>query len=195
MPRGKVVRGARTTRQEILAVATKRFAAASYDDVSLRDIAGDVGVDVAYVHRSFGSKEQLFREVLNTHRVENILSGVNVEEIPALLAKRTIERERPEDASEPDPVLIMIHSLASVTAGRLVGEVLQSDFIEPLREKIGDASPFRASLVMSMLIGFSILRNLLQLSAATNLDPALAEEMTANAIEGILNRVIADGAG
>ena len=35
-----------------------------YSDTSLRDIAAAAGVDVAYVHRAFGSKAEIFRQAL-----------------------------------------------------------------------------------------------------------------------------------
>ena len=59
---------AMTTRGEILCAARRRFLAESYENVGLRDIAGDVGVDVALVGRYFGSKDALFREVLQRRK-------------------------------------------------------------------------------------------------------------------------------
>ncbi len=53
-----------TTRDRILKAAILRFSTHSYDHTGLRDIAADVGVDMAYVHRSFGSKEKLFYEAV-----------------------------------------------------------------------------------------------------------------------------------
>ncbi|MFD2029186.1 hypothetical protein ACFSKM_00400 [Ancylobacter dichloromethanicus] len=69
----------------------------------------------------------------------------------------------------------------------MVGEWLQTDFIEPLHRKIGDSTSSRASMIMSLLIGFSILRNLIQISAATEIDSAQAEMLIARAIEGIMS--------
>ncbi|WLS00682.1 TetR/AcrR family transcriptional regulator [Shinella sumterensis] len=54
-----------TTRERILKAAMLRFSTHSYEETGLRDIAADVGVDMAYVHRSFGSKEKLFREAVD----------------------------------------------------------------------------------------------------------------------------------
>jgi len=55
---------ARDTRERILEAAIRQFSRRSYEQTGLRDIATDVGVDVAYVHRCFGSKENLFAEAL-----------------------------------------------------------------------------------------------------------------------------------
>lgn len=187
MQRRNVVRGEGTTRQTILAAATERFASASYDDVSLRDLAADVGVDVAYVHRSFGSKERLFREVLELRRVDSQFLNVGIDTLAMYLARGVIERPHIKGHQQTDPLMILIYSLTSTKAGAIVGEWLQTDFIEPLRRKIGDSTPSRASMIMSLLIGFSILRNLLKLSAPTEIDSAQAEMLIAHAIEGIMS--------
>jgi AcrR family transcriptional regulator len=44
------------TRDRILNAAMERFSRTSYEQTGLRDIAADVGVDVAYVHRCFARK-------------------------------------------------------------------------------------------------------------------------------------------
>src|SRR5262245_54451976 len=72
--RGK--RSGETTRQRILKAAVARFAKSSYEEVKLRDIASDVGVDVAYVCRSFGSKQQLLVKVFDAtaHSAQSLLA-------------------------------------------------------------------------------------------------------------------------
>ena len=59
-------RNAEATRAAIHDAAMERFSRESYDDVGMRDIAGDVGVDAALVSRYFGSKEDLFASVLDS---------------------------------------------------------------------------------------------------------------------------------
>lgn len=53
------------TRGRILEVASSLFARKSFDGVSMRSIAREAGVDPALVHHYFGSKDQLFEEVLS----------------------------------------------------------------------------------------------------------------------------------
>ena len=62
-PRGHR-RSAAARRAAILEAAKARFVRESYDTVSVRDIAADVGVDPALVFRYVGSKEELFAELL-----------------------------------------------------------------------------------------------------------------------------------
>src|SRR3546814_4650837 len=65
-------RNAAATRHAILLAATGRFLQDSYECVGLRDIARDAGIDVALVSRYFGSKEELFAQVLRGEGEEKI---------------------------------------------------------------------------------------------------------------------------
>lgn len=186
MARRKVVRGEGETRGRILETAIKHFSAASYDNVALRNIAADVGVDVSYVHHSFGSKEQLFLEVLGAAGTDHDLSKVEQRGVTKLLARQLIQRRRPTRDDEADPLLLLVHSLTSQKASRAIAERLENSRIEPLRVKLEDAQQFRASLVTSLLIGFSILQNLLKLPAVTEVDADKAEAQVARALDGIL---------
>jgi DNA-binding transcriptional regulator YbjK len=58
-------RDAAATRAALLVAATARFVSETYDNVSLRTIAADAGVDVSLVSRYFGGKEELFKAVLD----------------------------------------------------------------------------------------------------------------------------------
>lgn len=53
------------TRVRILDAASRLFAASSFDRVSIRAIAREAGVDSALVHHYFGTKDDLFTEVLS----------------------------------------------------------------------------------------------------------------------------------
>jgi AcrR family transcriptional regulator len=52
------------TKTQILDAAERLFAARGFGDVSLRQIIGAAGVNLAAVHYHYGSKEALFREVV-----------------------------------------------------------------------------------------------------------------------------------
>ena len=57
-------RNAAMTRAAILSSARQAFARAGYDGVGVREIATGAGVTAMLVNRYFGSKEQLFAEVV-----------------------------------------------------------------------------------------------------------------------------------
>ncbi|MGR9459449.1 TetR/AcrR family transcriptional regulator (plasmid) [Rhizobium leguminosarum] len=187
MARKKVVRGEGETRKTILDVAITHFSKASYDEVALRSIAADVDVDVSYVHHSFGSKEQLFLEVLNAAGHGPDLTQINKGDLTKFLASQSLQRRRPRNDDELDPLLLLIRSLTSQKASHAIAERLEISRIEPLRNTLGDPQQFRAGLVVSLLIGFSILQNLLQLPAVTEIDADEAEILVAKALDGLLH--------
>jgi AcrR family transcriptional regulator len=56
--------GATATREQIAAAAREQFSALGYERATFRAIAASAGVDPALVVHFFGSKEKLFREVM-----------------------------------------------------------------------------------------------------------------------------------
>ncbi|MFT4011787.1 MAG: TetR family transcriptional regulator [Paracoccus sp. (in: a-proteobacteria)] len=154
-----------STRQRILTAAIKRFTERSYDETMLRDIAADVGVDVAYVHRSFGSKAQLFLEVLKFASEHRGLADVPLDQIAPQLSRQLFGKM--QSPGEPDPLMILIRSLTTPATAEVVGDRLIRMFIAPIQQKLGDASPLRATMVMGLLIGLSLLNSTVS-PAATN---------------------------
>lgn len=181
-----------TTRQRILETAIRHFARSSYHDTGLRDIAADVGVDVAYVHRSFGSKEQLFLEVLKNISDHPGFAAAPPGELPAFLARQLFERDTPTAEGASDPLLILIRSLGVPAASGPVGERLDSLFVTPLSEKLGDEGALRASMVMALLIGLRMMHDFLRLPQITGADPKEVERVLTSVLAGIMTP--ADGA-
>ena len=71
----KLRKGA-ATKAAILNAARERFCRDGYDNASLRDIASAAGVDAALISRYFGSKDDLFAEVLGcTGKPEQLMEG------------------------------------------------------------------------------------------------------------------------
>ena len=63
-------------KERILNAAMLLFARMPYSDTSLRDIAAAAEVDVAYVHRAFGSKAEIFRHaLLALEPIDDIATG------------------------------------------------------------------------------------------------------------------------
>ena len=96
-----------TTRSEILCAARRRFLAESYENVGLRDIAGDVGVDVALVSRYFGSKDALFREVMRGESDgPKFRPEVGAEELPAYLVSLIASKDDCSQREHVEKLLI-----------------------------------------------------------------------------------------
>jgi AcrR family transcriptional regulator len=173
-PENSDKRSGEATRRRILSAAVARFARASYEEVKLRDIAADVGVDVALVHRSFGSKEQLFAAAV----LEACPSALLSEErgrLSELFAGFAVESQQHEGLH------IFIRSLTSPLARDLIRSCCHRDFIGPLAAKLeGPTARQRAALFVSCLIGFGILREVLRV------EPLLSEAESGPLIERLL---------
>jgi AcrR family transcriptional regulator len=73
-----------STRDQILAAAWKLFSERGFEDVSVRDVTNEAGVNLASVSYHFGSKDGLIQEVVkkvlnpaNQHRVELLESAIS----------------------------------------------------------------------------------------------------------------------
>ncbi|MBC9176819.1 TetR/AcrR family transcriptional regulator [Pseudoroseomonas ludipueritiae] len=150
------------TRRRILEAAMLRFAQHTYEETKLRDIAADVGVDVALVHRSFGSKEKLFTEVVNIAVQPQRLFAGERDELTARLTARIMEPSLDQALRVIDPLDILVRNLLSPEAIPLLREVLVRDVITPLVPKLDDLAPQRAALLAACLVGISIFRHVLR---------------------------------
>lgn len=157
-------KSAAATKQAMLGAAKSRFLQESYENVGLRDIARDVGVDVALVSRYFGSKEELFRQVLGDDRNEEIFPASLAEaEIPAYLARLFVQQGE-EGNEHVERLLIMLRSASSPTAATIVRETLRTDVLRPFADRLqGSDAELRASSSMAVWMGMTILRTVMAL--------------------------------
>lgn len=171
-------KSAETTRQAMLIAARKRFAAESYENVGLRHIAGDVGVDVALVSRYFGSKEELFREVVGVARSEEILPpGLGSDAIAAYLADLLLAEDCDQNESA-EQLLIMLRSASSPVASQIVRGALRNDVLLRLAEHLGGEAPeARASACMAIWMGVTVLRRVIAVEQHSTSDSDVAERL------------------
>lgn len=174
------------TRERILDAAMLRFSRHSYEDTGLRDIAADVGVDVAYVHRCFGSKERLFEEALTealaTRKFLDDASG----DLADALAGRLFSR-RAARADQVAPLDIIVRSLLSPAAAPLLRIHLEKDVVAPLAAKIARPPDGRAAtLAAAFMIGVAILKHALRLESLRDSEGGALEQQVAHALRAIL---------
>ena len=156
LPRAK---NAAVTRQAMLAAARRRFLQESYENVGLRDVASDAGVDVALVSRYFGNKEDLFKEVLLEGSSNDPGTAA---ELPARLTAIALEQNGEDDAGHLERLLIVLRSASSPKAAELVRATLRDDILAPMAELLeGDDPDVRASLALALLMGTAILRTVM----------------------------------
>lgn len=167
-------RNAAATRASILAAASKRFSAESYDQVGMRDIAGDVGVDPALISRYFGSKEDLFLAVL-----EDCGKGSDIMDGPRAEFGQRLARELvygPRNETKLDWLLIMLRSSSSPKAAEVLKKSADRFFLPFIVWIGGDHASVRARMAAGLLMGLAVSRDI---GGGFNLSEEECEEMCA----------------
>jgi AcrR family transcriptional regulator len=161
-------RNAAATREAILTSARRAFARAGYDGAGVREIAAGAGVTAMLVNRYFGSKEQLFAEVLAaTSAAPTILTQENLRSsnLPETIAATLVDITQAAD-TPLEGFLIMLHSASSRRAAEIGREQIEKGHQKTLAAALaGDLAPQRAALVLSLVAGFQVMRQMIGLSA------------------------------
>jgi AcrR family transcriptional regulator len=166
-------RNAEATRAAILAAARGRFARDSYDDVGMRDIAGDVGVDAALVSRYFGSKEELFVAVLDSCENGADLMAGDRHDFGRRVAQEVVFEAKSE--SKLRGLLILLRSIGSAKAMELVQRTGHERFFKPFAEWVGgENAAVRARLATGFIMGMAVSR---EITGGYDLTPADCDRM------------------
>lgn len=172
----KRARSAKATRQAMLEAATRHFAQESYENVGLRDIAGDVGVDVALVHRYFGGKEEMFKAALRS-KEPPFLKAPTAGDLPAWLADLVMGAESEHLEVTVRRLLIILRSASSPKASELVKDACADDFLAPMVTLLQEPYPeLRASVALACLIGASIMMQVMKVEPLWTADPEVLRE-------------------
>ena len=180
------------TRAAIRAAAARQFAERGYDRTSLRSIAAEAGVDQKLVAHFFGTKQQLFVEVVQ-------LPFDPAEAVPAVFGgdpERAGERVAEfvlsvlEDPETRRPLLGLVRAAATEPeAARMVRELITREVFARIVEALGsDDADLRASLVGSQVVGLMTARYIVGVEPLASL-PA---ETVAAAIAPNLQRYLVE---
>lgn len=173
---GPRLRNAAATRAAMLESARRHFARESYENVGLREIAGDAGVDPALVARYFGNKEKLFKEAVRGDD-EHIMQGVARDALAAHFVSLILDEEGEDSADKSakiDRLLILLRSASSPKASEIIREAIDEDILGPVAAVLGGAhAEFRASLCLAVLMGTGILRSAMEIDPLCRVDEGL----------------------
>ncbi len=165
-------RNAAATRQAILDAASRRFTAESYDQVGMRDIAKDVGVDPALISRYFGSKEDLFRNVIDGCGAGSDITEGDRATFGERMAHELVYGERKE--SKLAWLLLMLRSASSPKATEVIHRASSEAFLEPFTEWMGgEDAAIRVRIAAGLMMGLSVSRDL----SGLNMTPAECERL------------------
>ncbi|MEO5610217.1 MAG: TetR family transcriptional regulator [Ornithinibacter sp.] len=172
-PRGRRPAGS-GTRDAILAAATRQFGAVGYPRTTLRAIAREAGVDTRLVTHYFGSKQELFIQVVelpfDPEQVLSALLADGSEGVGGRLARFAVGMlETPRARTTMTGLLRAAAS--EEEAAVLVRDLLVTRLLTPLtRLTGGDRPELRASLVGAQMAGLAFARYIVglpRLAAAT----------------------------
>lgn len=173
-----------SARDRILRAAIERFSQNSYEQTSLRAIAADADVDVAYVHRCFGSKEKLLVEAIGDATDLLDFAAAKPEALAASLSERTFA----VDNRQSQALGIFIHSIASPEARPILRQFILEKTIEPISTQIEDASGRRATIAMALLAGVALFRTVLRIESLIEADRQELEALITQVLAVILDR-------
>lgn len=155
-------RNAESTKKTILECARKSFAANSYDAVGLREIASAAKIDPALIIRYFGSKEGLFREILEKDMFTQSLAQMDSDKFLQELIRWTLMPAQSEESMTA--LLVILRSVTSETASPVIRSCIQKRILEPLSKSLGDPEAAeRSEMVIAILVGLATYRHVLKL--------------------------------
>lgn len=179
-------RNAAVTRAAILEAAESRFARESYDDVGIRDIAGDAGVDPALIVRYFGSKEGLFRAALDhCHEGSTLL-----DEDRATFGTR-IAHEIVYGTKNPRKMQALQMILRSISSARAMEVVQQQScerFMNPFTAWIGgDHAAVSARMAAALMMGMTVSKEVTGGLALSEAECRSLEQRLARILQDIID--------
>jgi AcrR family transcriptional regulator len=166
-------RDAEATREAILVSARRAFAQSGYDGAGVREIAAGAGVTAMMVNRYFGSKEQLFAEVVEATMTQGSLIAGGVMDRPdpgQALADALVKMTR-ADTTPMDGFLITFHSASSPLAAEIGRDKIAAHHLQTVTNALKGKLPAeRAALILAMISGFQVMRQMIALPALANAD-------------------------
>lgn len=182
--------GTSDTRDQILAVARRRFATRGYDATSLRGIATDAKVDPALLIHYFGTKEGLFTAAtgLPTGLSEVFAGqqGQTLRDFAESLARSYlgfVDSDQSRNA-----ILALVRSAVSnEKAAAMLREFLAAELLPVIASRTGhENAPLRAGLVAAQLMGVAMLRHVVRLDPVAGATPDEIVALVAPVIEHYL---------
>lgn len=174
-PRPARRRNAAATRAAILQSARQSFAKAGYDGAGVREIAGGAGVTAMLVNRYFGSKERLFAEAVAESMATTSVVGPQItkpgasgKEIAAVLIGITKAEDTPLEGFQ-----IMLRSASSARAAKITRKLIERHHQKLIAASLqGSLAAQRAGVMLALIAGFQMMRQVLELPALAQADPS-----------------------
>jgi GrpB-like predicted nucleotidyltransferase (UPF0157 family)/AcrR family transcriptional regulator len=166
-PPGSRAEQRRRTEARILDAATQVFFGAGYDRTTIRAVASAAGVDAGLVMHYFGSKQELFRRVIDAVPAPETGGppGQAAEQILAGLATRLV--------SEPVASLTLLRSMLTNPEAASAAEAAITRYQAQIARAIpADDAGLRAAIISAITLGIMVSRHLIKADELADADPA-----------------------
>jgi AcrR family transcriptional regulator len=157
----------RRTEARILDAAAQAFLTDGYERTTIRAVASAAGVDAGLVMHYFGSKQELFRRVIDAAPVPEMNGppGRAAEQILAALASRL--------ESEPAASLTLLRSMLTNPEAAGAASAGIARYEAQIAEAIpADDANLRAAIISAITLGISVSRHLIKADVLATADPA-----------------------
>lgn len=182
--------GTSDTRDQILAVARRRFATRGYDATSLRGIATDAKVDPALLIHYFGTKEGLFTAATGLPTgLSEVFAGQQGQTLRDFAESlvRSYLRFIDGDQSRNAILALVRSAVSNDKAAAMLREFLAAELLPVIASRTGhENAPLRAGLVAAQLMGVAMLRHVVRLDPVARATPDEIVALVAPVIEHYL---------
>jgi AcrR family transcriptional regulator len=166
-PPGSRAEQRRRTEARILDAAARIFLTAGYERTTIRAVGSAAGVDAGLVMHYFGSKQALFRRVIDAASVPEVSGtpGQAIEQLLATLAERLV--------NEPVASLTILRSMLTNTEAASVISAGLTRYQAQIAQAIpADDASLRAALISAIILGVTVSRHLIKSDELAGADPA-----------------------
>ncbi len=184
------------TRDAIRTAAGRQFAEQGYDRTSMRSIAGEAGVDPALVAHFFGTKHELFVDVVelpfDPGQVLPVIFAGDRQHVGRRLADFLLTAlENPEARRR---MTGLIRAAASEPqAARMVRELIAREVFARIIDALDvDDADLRAGLLSSQVVGLVMARYILEVEPLASLPPGQAAAAIAPTLQRYLTEPLDD---
>lgn len=157
-------RSSQSTRTRILSVAAEHFAAKPYGNVPLKEIAQDAGVSAPLIIKYFGSKEDLFIELIDFEHMADAARETPFPQLGQAMFEAVISRT---ETTSPPLVPILVAAFDSKKIAKVVSERFDAALGDILVKRIEAEAPGVSSheeaerryrMMLSIAVGYLMLR-------------------------------------
>jgi AcrR family transcriptional regulator len=157
----------RRTEARILDAAARIFVAHGYERTTIRAVASAAGVDAGLVMHYFGSKQDLYRRVIDSAPVPEV-SGT-----PAEAAEQILAGLASRLASEPVASLALLRSMLTNPEAASAASAGIARYEAQIAQAIpAEDAVLRAAIISAITLGITVSRHLIKSGELASADPA-----------------------